>query len=43
MPSGARMEIEGPDLFDFGEDLVVKPGVFLTSDRGIVKYRQEAE
>lgn len=43
MPSGKRVEIMGPDVFDLDREIVVKPGVFLSSDRAIIRYKQVTE
>jgi len=40
LPIGNRLEIMGPDLFPFSSEILVKRGVFLTSDKGIVRYEE---
>lgn len=43
IPSGKRVEITGPDVFELDKEVIVKPGVFLSSDRAIIRYKQATE
>lgn len=43
LPLGKRIEIIGPDVYDFSKEVMVKPGAFLSSDRAIIRYRQGGE
>jgi hypothetical protein len=42
LPTGNRIEITGPDIYDFSDEVIVKPGAFLSSDGAIISYRQKA-
>jgi len=41
LPSGSRVEISGPDIFELSKEVSVKPGTFMTSDRAIMKYEKK--
>jgi hypothetical protein len=41
LPLGPRIEISGPDVFELNEEVSVKPGTFMTSDRAIIKYEKK--
>ncbi|MGD0329801.1 MAG: hypothetical protein ABSB40_05040 [Nitrososphaeria archaeon] len=43
LPVGKRIELMGPDVFDFSSEFIVKPEVFLSADRAIIRYKQEGE
>lgn len=42
LPSGKRIEIMAPDIYDFSKEVIVKHGVFLSSDGAIIRYKQES-
>jgi hypothetical protein len=39
LPFGNRIEISGPDVFDLNEEVLAKPGAFLSSDKAIISYK----
>ncbi len=39
LPNGPRILIQGPDLFALDEEVIVKSGVILVSDRAIVSFK----
>lgn len=39
VPSGKRVELSGPDVFELEKEVIVKPGTFLSSDRAIIRYK----
>jgi len=43
LPSGKRIEIAGPDVFELNEEVLVRHGIFMSSDRAIISYKQKAE
>jgi hypothetical protein len=43
MPPGKRVELMGPDIFELDKEVIVKTGVFISSDRAIIRYRQATE
>jgi len=42
-PLGKRIEITGPDVYEFNKEVIVKPGTFLSSDKAIISYKQKDE
>ena len=42
LPSGKRVEIMRRDVYNFSKEVLVKPEAFLSSDRAIISYKQEA-
>lgn len=43
LPLGKRIEITGPDVYEFNKEDIVKPGTFLSSDKAIISYKQKDE
>jgi uncharacterized C2H2 Zn-finger protein len=40
LPVGKRIEISGPDVFELDEEVIAKHGVFLSSDKAIISFKQ---
>jgi len=43
LPSGKRIEIMAPDVYEFTEEVSVPPGAFFTSDGAIISYKRKDE
>ena len=40
IPSGGRVEVQGPVVYNFSDEVKVKAGAFVTSDKAIVRYEK---